>query len=54
MMRERLEDDFKSWEARSDNWVKTEGERFGLGLDPDATPGAPGEGGGAGQARPDE
>jgi rhomboid protease GluP len=36
MMRERLDADFKSWEARSDNWVKTEGERFGLGLDADA------------------
>jgi rhomboid protease GluP len=40
MIRERLEADFKSWEARSDNWVKTEGEGFGLGLNPDATPGA--------------
>jgi membrane associated rhomboid family serine protease len=36
MIRERLEADFESWEARSDNWVKTEGKRFGLGLDADA------------------
>lgn len=38
MIRERLDADFKSWETRSDNWVKTEGERFGLGLDADAPP----------------
>jgi membrane associated rhomboid family serine protease len=36
MIRERLEADFESWEARSDNWVKTQGGRFGLGLDADA------------------
>ncbi|MCA1630996.1 MAG: rhomboid family intramembrane serine protease [Acidobacteria bacterium] len=46
MIRERLEADFKSWEARSDDWIRTEGERFGLGLD--APPRASG---GKGQAR---
>lgn len=49
MIRERLEADFKSWETRSDNWVKTEGEGFGLGLNPDATPRAPDEKGDKGQ-----
>jgi membrane associated rhomboid family serine protease len=49
MMRERLDADSKAWEARSDNWVKTEGERFGLGLDADA---APGEKGDKGQTQP--
>jgi membrane associated rhomboid family serine protease len=49
MLRERLDADFKSWEARSDDWVKNEGEKFGLGLDPDAAPPAPDAQGGQGQ-----
>jgi membrane associated rhomboid family serine protease len=51
MIRERLEADFKAWEARSDNWVKTEGARFNLGLDADAAPRAPDEKGGDGQTQ---
>lgn len=39
MLKERLETDFKSWDQRSDNWVKTEGEKYGIVLDesPQAT-----------------
>jgi rhomboid protease GluP len=49
-VRERLEADFNSWEARSDDWVKTVGEKFGLGFDPEAaSPRAPDATGGGGQ-----
>lgn len=40
----QLEADFKAWEKRSDDWVQTEGENYGIGLgkdeeaDPTASP----------------
>jgi membrane associated rhomboid family serine protease len=37
MIAQRLDADFKAWEANSDNWVKTEGDKFGVGLRDDAT-----------------
>lgn len=33
MLRERLEADFRAWERRSDDWVKTEGRKFRLTLE---------------------
>jgi rhomboid protease GluP len=52
---QQLEADFVSWKTRSDNWVKTEGERYGIGMKDDgdeadeahapAAPATPGESG---------
>jgi rhomboid protease GluP len=38
MMRKRLADDFKTWEQRSDNWVKTEGGKYGVVLRDEKSP----------------
>jgi membrane associated rhomboid family serine protease len=36
--RRQLEADFKTWEERSDGWVKTEGEKFGIVLRDETKP----------------
>jgi rhomboid protease GluP len=38
MIAQRLNADFKTWETRSDNWVKSNGDKFGVELRDDATP----------------
>jgi rhomboid protease GluP len=42
--RRQLEADFRKWEENSDAWVKTEGEKFGVGLKDEAKPQADGDG----------
>ena len=40
----KLAEDFAGWEQRADKWVETEGSNYGIGLRPNPSPEAPGEG----------
>ena len=41
--RAKLVEDFEGWERRADDWVKTEGEKYGIGLREEPSPEATNE-----------